>query len=160
MVLIPLRLFFSEGIAFEFNLGSVMEKAVADGVGDGGVLDVLVPFFERALTGDDRGGGGIPILNNLQEIRALGFGQWSQQEVVNDEKLNTGEFGEGLEVRAIGSGLMQGLKEPWSAEVKNGVSGSRGQMSESAGNEALADSGRTRQKHVAVSSDPLDIGEV
>ena len=135
-----------------------MEKAVADGVGDGGVLDVLVPFFERALTRDDRGSGSITILDDLQEIRALGFGQWSQQEIVNDEKLNTGEFGEGLEVGAIGSGLMQGLKEPWSAEVKDGVSGSRGQMAESAGDEALADSRRTGQEHVAVSSDPLDVG--
>ena len=34
----------------------VVDQTVEDGVGDGGIADLLVPVIHRELTGDDGGG--------------------------------------------------------------------------------------------------------
>ena len=43
-----------------------MDQPVADGVGQRGISNVVMPFFERALAGEDGGPGAVAIFNNFQ----------------------------------------------------------------------------------------------
>ena len=46
---------FSNRISFQFDLVTVVQQAVQDGISDGGFADDRVPVFDRALAGDDGG---------------------------------------------------------------------------------------------------------
>lgn len=49
----------------------VVEDAVADGVGYGGVADVVVPLGSRDLAGEDGGAGAVAVLDDLEEVATL-----------------------------------------------------------------------------------------
>ena len=49
----------------------VVDQAVEDGVGDGGIADDLVPTIDRELAGDDDRAGLIAVFDDLQQIAAL-----------------------------------------------------------------------------------------
>ena len=51
----------------------VVKESVADGICDGGVADVIVPLSHWDLAGKDRGLVPVAILDDLEEISALGF---------------------------------------------------------------------------------------
>jgi len=46
---------FSHRIAIEFELVGTVNKAVQNGISDGGITDDVMPFFDRYLTGDNGG---------------------------------------------------------------------------------------------------------
>lgn len=46
----------------------VVDQTVEDGVGDGGVADLLVPVIHRELTGDD--GGGMTVLRHHSSMHS------------------------------------------------------------------------------------------
>ena len=49
----------------------VVDEAVEDGVGEGGVADDLAPLLDRNLTGDDRGRALMTVFEDLEERRAV-----------------------------------------------------------------------------------------
>ena len=51
---------------------SVVEEAVADGIGDRWISDVIVSLLDRELAGDDGGAGAVAIVNDLGEIALFG----------------------------------------------------------------------------------------
>ena len=50
----------------------VVQEAIADGIGQGRLPEVVMPLGRRELTGDDRGARAVAILEDLEEI-APGF---------------------------------------------------------------------------------------
>ena len=48
----------------------VVDEAVEDGVGEGGVADHLVPCVDRHLAGDDGRAPSVAVLEDLQQVRA------------------------------------------------------------------------------------------
>jgi hypothetical protein len=57
----------------EIELVRVVDEAVQDGVGDGGVADPLVPAFAGKLAGDHRGSGAVAVFEDLEQVMPLGF---------------------------------------------------------------------------------------
>jgi hypothetical protein len=57
-------------LAVEIDPVAVMDQAVEDGVGVGGVADQGVPLIDRELAGDDGGAAAVAILEDLQEVVA------------------------------------------------------------------------------------------
>ena len=49
------RLGFSHRLSLQADLVGVVDEAVEDGVGQGGIADVLVPVFDGQLAGDEGG---------------------------------------------------------------------------------------------------------
>ncbi len=47
--------FFSHGFSFKLNSVSVVNQAVQDGIGNRGIPDMIVPIFNRELTGNQGG---------------------------------------------------------------------------------------------------------
>ena len=52
---------------------SVVKELIADRIGDRGLADVVVPFFDRQLAGQDRGSVSVAIFDDFEQIS-----QWSR----------------------------------------------------------------------------------
>ena len=66
----------------------IVNEAVENGVGDGGVGDNFVPVIDRYLAGDDGGTTLVPVIDDLEKVAALVTGERSYSPVVEDEQLD------------------------------------------------------------------------
>ena len=71
----------------------MVQQAVQDGIGDGGFADDGVPVFDRALAGDDGGIFPIAVLDDFEQVIALGIVKRSEEQIVEDEELDFGQSG-------------------------------------------------------------------
>jgi hypothetical protein len=69
-----------------------MDEPVEDGVGDGGIADLLMPVVHGELTGDDGGGMAVSFLDDLQEVPSFGVGHGSQAEIINHQDMRFGKL--------------------------------------------------------------------
>jgi hypothetical protein len=53
----------------------VVDEAVEDGVGEGGVAEDVVPVVEGELAGDERGAFAVAIVEHFEEVATLGIGE-------------------------------------------------------------------------------------
>ena len=47
---------------------SVVHEPVEDGIGQGGLTDVVVPFVERKLAGDEGGFSVVPVIEYFEQV--------------------------------------------------------------------------------------------
>ena len=64
-------LFLSYGTSFELNSVSVVNQSVQDGIGNGGVPDMIMPVFDRELTGDQSGTRSIPVFDDFEQVSSF-----------------------------------------------------------------------------------------
>jgi hypothetical protein len=86
-----------------------VDKAIADGIGDGGLDEELVPALGRDLRRDDRRGLVVPVLEDLDQVTELAVLHGREQEVVEDEHVDTSEACECRGVCTIG----ESARWPW-----------------------------------------------
>src|SRR5208337_685387 len=79
--------FLAHAFAFELDPVRVMDDAVEDGVGIGGVADEIVPFLDGRLAGDDGGAAAIALLDEFEEGVAGRGVENLQTKIVEDEHL-------------------------------------------------------------------------
>jgi hypothetical protein len=79
-----------------------------------------VPVFGGELAGEDGGGAAVAILDDFEEVGAFLVEEGCQEDVVDDEEVGLGEFGEELEARTVGAGLVKLFQEPGGAEGEDG----------------------------------------
>ena len=137
----------------------MVQQAVQDTIGDGGLADDGMPVFDRALAGDDGGSFLIAVLDDFKQIVALRIIEWSQKEVIEDEQLDLGQAGEHFEMGAVGFGLEQHFEQAWSAQIEHGMTLAGGEVAQRTGKITLADPGGARQEHGVVTADPIGGGE-
>jgi hypothetical protein len=72
-----------------------VDEAVADGVGQGGLPDRLVPLLDGELAGDERRGALVAVLEDLKEVAPFLVLERGQGEVVEPtfRTLRTGLVG-------------------------------------------------------------------
>ena len=66
-----------------------MEDAVADGVGEGGVGEVVVPLGRRQLARDDRRAVAVAVLEDLEEVPPLLVGDGGEAPVIDEASVVT-----------------------------------------------------------------------
>ncbi|MEY9345780.1 hypothetical protein ABIF99_000264 [Bradyrhizobium japonicum] len=64
-------LLLPEALSFEFDAVGIVDEAIEDRVGDGGVSDDFVPAIDGQLAGDDNRTGFVSILDDFEQITAL-----------------------------------------------------------------------------------------
>ena len=69
----------------------IVNDAVEDGVGQGGITDQIMPSIDRDLAGDQRGTSAVPFLGDLQEVAALFRTERFQPPIVQDQQLHSAE---------------------------------------------------------------------
>ena len=77
---------FAHGFSLEGNLVRVVDEAVEDGVGQGGVANDLVPVVDGNLAGDEGGASVVAVFNDLEEVASLFVRQARLPPVIQDRK--------------------------------------------------------------------------
>ena len=66
-----------------------MDDAVADGVGQDGIANLVLPAADAELGAEDGGGDLVPGLNDLQQVAGLRFLQAVEQPLVQNQQVGT-----------------------------------------------------------------------
>src|SRR5262245_20451492 len=119
----------------------VVEEAVADGIGEGGIADEGVPLSDGQLAGQDGGAGAMPIIEQFEEVPTILRGESIEPPVVDEQDVNAGELGEQAEVTAVGPGEGELVEEAGGAPIEGPEALATGLLGEGAGHEGLAGSG-------------------
>jgi hypothetical protein len=112
-------LLLSEALSFEFDAVGVVDKAIEDCVGDGGISDNFVPAVDGQLAGDDDRTSLISVLDDLEQIAALIGVERLRSPVIKNEQIETGDSAQHLGIAAIGGAECKGGEETWHAMVRN-----------------------------------------
>src|SRR5258708_16780723 len=84
-------LLLAEGLSLEFDGGGVVDEAIEDWVGDGGMSDNFVPAIDGQLAGDDDRTSFISVLDDLEQIAALIGVERLRSPVIKNEQIETGD---------------------------------------------------------------------
>src|SRR5436305_3684698 len=105
-------------------------------------MEVLVPLRGRKLAGNDGGACAAAIIEEFEQIVALGIGERREAEIVQDEDVEASEFAEGADVSAVGTSQGELVEEPRGAAVQSAVAFAASLLGERTGDVSLADAGR------------------
>jgi hypothetical protein len=61
----------------------VVGEAVEDGIGEGGIVEVLVPGADGELAGDDGGAGVEAVVEEFEEVAAVPVGEGGDPPIVD-----------------------------------------------------------------------------
>ena len=89
----------------------VVDNAVADGVGDGRIADVVVPFCHRQLTGHDSRFQVVAVIHDFRQVTALVLVHAYQSPVIDDQDIDSGNSCQKSDVGPVGPGQAQLVEE-------------------------------------------------
>ena len=150
----PIRVGSAHGLSFERNPDGVVNDAVHNGVGVGGIADHAVPAVYWKLAGKDDRRPVMPVIDDLHEIAALGGGQVEHGEVVNDQEANLDDLAHQLVRLAVKAGCGEIVQQARQTRVENAVAFPRRLVAQRAGEPTLARAGRPGDGCVAALLDP------
>ena len=151
--------FFAHGFSFEGNFVGVVDEAVEDGVGQGGVANDLVPVVDGNLAGDEGGASVVAVFNDLEEVASLFVRQARHPPVIQDQEVGLGIGVHELGVASVAFGDGEILEEPGNAQIQGGMSFAAGFVSQGAGQVALTGTGGPGDEAVVALADPLASGQ-
>ena len=96
-----------------------MHDAVEDGVGEGRIVEVGVPMFDRQLTGDQSGFAGSAIVEQFEQVVAFGLADRCEPPIVEDQEIGAGELLAAAEA-AVTVGDTQFFEQAAEASVEDG----------------------------------------
>ena len=147
-------------MANEIDPVRVVDDAIQDGVGIGGVADQLVPFVDGDLAGDDRRSAAVAFFENLEQVVTSGGIERLETPVVEDEQLHAAERPLDAGIAAIAAGKGEVGEQLGNALVEHRAIVATCSVAERRGEPALADAGRPAQDQVLVRVDPTALGEL
>jgi hypothetical protein len=133
----------SHAVSLEDEAVGVVDEAVEDGVGDGGVGDDLMPMIDRHLTGEDGRSALVAIIDDFEEITTLLSGERGEAPVVEDEQVDPRQHLEEPCIASVTAGERQSFEQPRQPMIEDRTVVSACLMAERASDPALADTGRT-----------------
>jgi len=137
-----------------------VEEPVADGVGQRGLADVIVPLGRGELTGDDRGAAAVPVLKDLEQVAAFLVLHGRERPIVEEEDVHPGELAEEAAVGAVGAGQAEVIEQPGGPAVVGAVAAAAGLVGEGTGDEAFAGAGGAGDEDLLMLVDPAAGGEL
>ena len=113
--------FLTHRIAAHLDAMGVMDQAVEDAVGGGGIPDLLMPAGYRKLRGQNRRARLVAILADLPEVAALSFGQRCHGPVIDHQHVDAAELDEKITQTPIGPRDRQIAEQRGGACAERGV---------------------------------------
>src|SRR6266436_9990015 len=104
-------LLLSEALSFEVDAVCVVDEAIEDRVGDGGVSDDFVPAIDGQLAGDDNRTGFVSILDDFEQITALVGVERLWSPVVQDQQIKSCDRPQHPGIASIGAAECEGGEE-------------------------------------------------
>ena len=102
----------AHAVSLQLEAVGVVDEAVEDGVGDGGIADDLVPVLDRHLAGDDGRAAFVAVVDDFQQIAALLAGERCETPIVEDQQLDPRERLEQPGIAAVAAGERERLEQP------------------------------------------------
>ena len=133
----------------------VVDQAVEDGVGQGGMAEGLVPARHRQLAGDHGRTSLVALVEDFQQIPPALVVERSQPPVVEHQDLDLGERGHQLEVATVGPGEGEFREQVRQALVEGGVALPASDVGQGASQIGFSDAGRAGDEHVLAGADPI-----
>ena len=119
-----------------------MHDAVEDRISHGWIAEVFMPAIARELTGDDRGPRAIAVVEDLQQVLALGVFEPHESPIIEDQDIDPGEARQHGRVRPVAVRERELWKQPRDPPVDHAMSLAAGLLAQGAGKKRLADAGR------------------
>ena len=132
-----------------------MHDAIEDRVGEGRVAEVGVPVFDRQLAGDHRRAAADTVVEELEQIAALGRRRRRQTPVVDHDQVEPGQLHQPPAEAAVGVREAQLLEQARQAHVVGRQALAAGGVGERAGEPGLAAAGGAGDQAVLRLADPV-----
>ena len=130
---------FAHRFAFKLDAVGVMDQAVEDAIGNGGITDLLMPMGDRCLRGKDQRAALITVVADFEEITALAVFEWSHSKVIEQEDVGPGESQQHPADAAVYVGNRQFSKQLRRSFMQHGETVPASFLRQSAGQPAFAD---------------------
>ena len=112
---------FSEAVAGDAELVGVVDEAVEDGVGEGGVAEVVVPGVWGELAGDEGAAGVVAVVEEFEEVAAVAVSERGDAPVFEQDEVEALQAGEEGAVAAVAFGDLEVVQESGEALVEDFV---------------------------------------
>ena len=106
-----------------------MHDTIEDRVGQGRITQVLMPAIAGKLTRDDRGPRAITVVEDLQQVLALGIFEPDESPIVEDQHIDPRETRQHGRVRAVPMREREFGKEARNAPVDDAMALAAGLLS-------------------------------
>jgi hypothetical protein len=110
-------------VAGEIDPVRVVDDAIEDRVGVGGIADQLVAFVGGDLDGDDRRLAAVALFKNLEEVVTSGGVERLEPPVVEDEQLNAAERPLDARIATVATSERKVSEQLGNTLVENGAVG-------------------------------------
>ena len=125
-----------------------MDDAVANGVGQDGVANLVLPAADAELGAEDGGGDLVPGLNDLQQVAGLRFLQAVEQPLVQNQQGGAFVLLDDLRERAVAASHSQLRKQFRKADIAHLHEVADGGHAQGAGQVGLSRTGRAHEDDV------------
>lgn len=95
---------FAHGFALEGESQGVMNNTVEDGIGEGGILNLLMPVFDGELRGKQTGGFAIAVIEEIEDFPGMIGGQLIPEPFIENDQIKGSELFTKSREGAIGLG--------------------------------------------------------
>jgi hypothetical protein len=150
----------AQALAGQLDAMGVVDEAVQDGVGVGGVSDNVVPGGHWELGGDDRRSAAISLLEDFEEVVTGAGVEGLEAEVVEDEEIGAAEGFDEAWMSPVAPGERKVAAELRPAMIENRAIVAAGSVADGAGEPAFADAGRPDEREIVVGVDPFACREL
>jgi hypothetical protein len=134
---------------------SIVDEAVQDGIGVGGIPNNLMPGGQRKLGGDDRRPAAVSLLKDFEQIMTGAGVERLKAEVVENEQIGAAEGFYKARMTPVAACERQVLAQLRPAMIEDGAIVAAGFLADGASQPALADAGWADQGQIVVGVDPI-----
>lgn len=138
----------AHGFTLDLDSVGVVDDPVTDGISQGGIVQVLVPFAGVILRTEDGGGHLVPGLHQFQHIPGFCLFEWVEQPFIQDEQLFFPELFHIVPVGSVGPGHRDFHQQIRQADVPDGIKAAAGSHAKGAGQVGLSGPGSSQDNDI------------
>ena len=136
----------------------VVDEAIQDAVGNGGIADLIVPMGDGYLAGQNRRARGVTIIADFQKVATFVMGQRRHGPVIDDQNIGVGKVIQQFGEAAVGAGHGQIAQQAWRSGIESGKAVTNRLLGKGASQEAFSNAGWAGQNQVVMLSHPFRSG--
>src|ERR1019366_1988234 len=138
---------------------AAVHDAIEDSVGQGRIVEIGVPMFDRQLTGDQRRFAGGAIVEQFEQIIAFGLTDRCQTPIVEDQQIGAGELLQAATEATVAVGNAQFFEQAAEASVEDGEALAERGVGRRTGEPGLAEAGGAGDEDVVSGANPVGTGK-
>lgn len=152
--------FAAQAFAGKLNAMSVVNEAVEDRVGVGGIGDDFMPAVHGKLRRDDRRAAAVSLFEDFEEIMAGAGVEGFEAEVVEDQEIGAPERAQDARMAPIAARQGKVFAELGPTMIDDGAIVATGLVAERRSQPTFPDAGRPDEGQIVVGFDPLALDEL